>query len=194
MLLFIKKTITKVIVKLVKYGNMRIHNFKIENIRSVQNVAINDNVLFDSTINISLDPDILNLTIEENFICRQYCSLLLYKSASLVIRRNVFLNSFCSINCLNSIEVGENTLFGEGVKIYDHNHKYEFLDKQLFVHRDDFSLGKVKIGSNCWIGSNVTILKDVTIGDNVIVGANCLIYKSIPSNSIVKHKEELIIN
>ena len=33
---------------------------------------------------------------------------------------------------------------------------------------------------------HVTILNNVEIGDNVIVGANCLIYKSIPANSIVK--------
>ena len=33
----------------------------------------------------------------------------------------------------------------------------------------------------------------VEIGDNVIIGANCLIHKSIPSNTIVKHMENLII-
>ncbi len=74
----------------------------------------------------------------------------------------------------------------------NHNHKYEF-DKDLKVDRNSFTIAAVKIGKNCWIGSNVIILKGVTIGDNVIIGANCLVYKSVPSNSIVKHQESLII-
>ena len=73
-----------------------------------------------------------------------------------------------------------------GVKIYDHNHSYKNINGVLKVDRDEFSIGKIFIGKNCWIGSNVTILNNVEIGDNTIIGAGCLIYKSIPANSIVK--------
>jgi acetyltransferase-like isoleucine patch superfamily enzyme len=123
---------------------------------------------------------------------RSYSSIRAWEAGRVVISESVFLNNFCSINCYNRIEIGKNTLLGEGVKIYDHNHNYSF-EPDLFVNRNEFSTSPVIIGNNCWIGSNVTILKAVTIGDNVIIGANCLIYKSIPSNSIVKHKEDLII-
>ncbi len=44
--------------------------------------------------------------------------------AQLIIGDNVFMNNYCSINCLDEIEIGENTLFGEGVKLYDHNHQH----------------------------------------------------------------------
>lgn len=95
------------------------------------------------------------------------------------------MNNYCSINCLEKIEIGENTLFGESVKIYDHNHQYS---SEKIEHQ-----APIKIGKNCWFGSNVIILKGVTIGDNVILGAGCVIHKDIPSNSIVINKQEQII-
>lgn len=135
-----------------------------------------------------------SLIIEEKVQTKNYCNFLLYSGSSLVIRKNVFFNNYCSVNCLGTVIIGENTLFGEGVKIYDHNHEYHYENERLIVEQKKFSIGKVIIGKNCWIGSNVTILKDVEIGDNVIIGANNLIYKSIPPNVVVKAKTEQIIN
>ncbi len=126
--------------------------------------------------------------------CRRFCSFLVFEGGSLEIGPGVYFNSYCSINCLGTIEIGEGTLLGEGVKLYDHNHRYDYRNGQLHFEKASFAIGKISVGKNCWIGSNVTILNNVTIGDNVIVGANCLIYKSIPANSIVKHGEQLIVS
>lgn len=104
---------------------------------------------------------------------------------------NVFFNNYCSINCLGTVKIGDNTIFGEGVKLYDHNHRYK--DKNGFIKNQGFNIGKITIGKNCWIGSNTIILNNVEIGDNVVIGANCLIYKSIPDNSIVKNNSSLSI-
>ncbi|TYS59870.1 acyltransferase [Sutcliffiella horikoshii] len=109
----------------------------------------------------------------------------------LLIGSNVFFNNNCSINCQGTIEIGNDCLFGENVKIYDHNHI--FSDLYTPIAKQGMKVGKVKIGNNCWIGSNTTILANVEIGDNVVIGANCLVYKSIPSNSLVKSQTELII-
>lgn len=80
---------------------------------------------------------------------------------------------------------------GENVHIYDHNHVFK--DKRLPIASQGFKDKAVIIGDNCWIGTGVTILGGVTIGDNVVIGANCLIYHDIPSDTVVKHKQELII-
>lgn len=45
--------------------------------------------------------------------------------------------------------------------------------------------GKIKIGSNVYIGNNSLIMPGVSIGNNVIVAAGSVVTKSIPSNSIV---------
>lgn len=112
-------------------------------------------------------------------------------TGKLVLGNNISFNNDCSINCHGKIIIGDNCIFGENVKMYDHNHVYKRCD--IPIAKQGFSVGEIKIGSNCWIGSNVTILKGADIGDNVVIGANCLIYKSIPSNSVVKSQQELVI-
>jgi len=79
--------------------------------------------------------------------------------------------------------VGNNTIFGEGVRLYDHNH--EFYDKGKLIINQGMKYGSIVIGDNCWIGSNTVILPNVTIGNNVVIGANNLIYKSIPSDTVI---------
>lgn len=102
-----------------------------------------------------------------------------------------FFNFNCSISCLGKTSIGQDCLFGENVKLYDHNHR--FSNSELKIKDQGFKVGEIKIGDNCWLGSNVTVLNNVTIGDNVIIGANCLISKSVPSNSIVRNGTELMI-
>ncbi|WP_353322104.1 acyltransferase [Apilactobacillus apinorum] len=92
----------------------------------------------------------------------------------------------------NRIEIGSNTIFGENVKIYDHNHRFNLKNKN--ISDQGFSNGTVKIGNNCWIGSNTTILKGSEIGDNVVIGAGMVIDSKIPSNTIVKRQSNYVIN
>lgn len=42
----------------------------------------------------------------------------------------------------------------------------------------------ITIGSNVWIGANVSILPGVTIGDNTIIGAGSVVNKNIPANVV----------
>ncbi len=132
------------------------------------------------------------LKIGNNMDVRNFVCFWVGKKAELKIGQNVFINNYCSINCLKYIEIGENTLFGEGVKIYDHNHAYSFENEQLNVSRKDFTFGEVKIGKNCWLGSNVVVLKGVTIGDNSIIGAGCVIHKDVSENSVIANSQNLI--
>ena len=117
--------------------------------------------------------------------------IIMIREGFLQIGNGTCFNNNCSINCMGSIKIGDNCLFGESVKLYDHNHIYS--DPYKNIIEQGFNIGKIEIGNNCWIGSNVTILNNVTVGDNVIIGANSLIYKSIPSNTIVKCKSEIVI-
>ena len=158
-------------------------------------ISLTETLSFEEYFTFNSISDDFSIKLGNNISFRKYCHILAYPKSSLIIHNNVFFNNYCSINCLGSIEIGEKSIFGEGVKIYDHNHRYSFNSEgTLGVERQNFNIGFVEIGKNCWIGSNVTILNNVAIGDNVIIGANCLIYKSVPSNTIVKHREDLIIS
>ncbi len=100
------------------------------------------------------------------------------------IGNNVFFNNDCSISATgSSIKIGDGTIFGEGVKIYCHNHIYKNFN--IPIKDQGYMTAPVEIGRHCWIGSNVIILKGVSIG------AGCVIYKSIPANSIIIVKQEL---
>ncbi|MDR2236260.1 MAG: acyltransferase [Chryseobacterium sp.] len=138
-----------------------------------------------------LDKNLKKVSFGKAVEFRNYPCLLVLKDATLEIGDHFFMNNFCSINCLDHISIGNNTLFGENVKLYDHNHTYE-TSPPFKVHSSEFTKAPIKIGSNCWLGSNVTVLKGVTIGDNCIIGAGCTIYKDIPENTTVVNEQELI--
>ena len=104
---------------------------------------------------------------------------------------NVFFNNYCTVCAQKEITIGDGTIFGENVKIYDHNHIYSNPD--ILIKHQGYACAPIHIGKQCWIGSNVTILKGVTIGNHSVVGAGCVIYKDIPSNSVVVNKQELIV-
>lgn len=117
---------------------------------------------------------------------RRRFNLFIDKKGLVNIGNNVFFNNDCSINAMEKIIIGDNTIFGENVKIYDHNHVFKNKDK--LIKEQGFKTDKIEIGKNCWIGSNVIILKGVTIGDNCVIGAGCIINENIESNNIVRRK------
>jgi acetyltransferase-like isoleucine patch superfamily enzyme len=121
---------------------------------------------------------------------RDYCQVRSGMNGTLMIGNRVFFNNHCSITCFHSIVIGDDCQFGEGVKFYDHNHQYRATD--IPSNQQGYSIGSIKIGNNCWMGSNVVVLKNVEIGDNVVIGAGCIVHKSIPSNTVVIHKNEHI--
>lgn len=106
------------------------------------------------------------------------------KVGRIVIGDNVFFNNGCALHAMDLITIGDETIFGENVSVYDHNHR--FSDPTLAIKEQGYSTAPVSIGRHCWIGSNVTVLKGATIGDNCVIGAGCVISGDIPANSVVR--------
>lgn len=114
---------------------------------------------------------------------RRFFNVYLEIGASIKIGNECFFNHGCSINCLQEITIGDGCIFGENVKIYDHNHK--FTDTEVKIRDQGYTTESVHIGNRCWFGSNVIVLKGACIGDNCVIGAGCIISQEIPDNSIV---------
>lgn len=136
---------------------------------------------------LDISPDAI-FNFDENVTLNQNNFITVKQNACLKIGKNTYITR-ATISCLGEIEIGENCILGEGMKLFDHNHKHT--QNPFSVSKTEFNIGKIKIGNNVWTGANVTILKDVTIGDNVILGANTLIFKDVPDNSVVTLKQEL---
>ncbi|MBP2622669.1 DapH/DapD/GlmU-related protein [Streptococcus oricebi] len=129
------------------------------------------------------------LEIGEGVTFKSFTSLEVAGGASLNLGKRVFFNDHCTLRCMHKIEIGKDTMFGDGVRLFDHNHRYSNYHIEKIAH----NTAPISIGKDCWIGANSVILAGVTIGDNVVIGANSLIYRDIPSNSIVMSREDLII-
>ena len=109
--------------------------------------------------------DSLKLNIEKGELC---------------FKGRAFVGSGASFNCLNRITIGDGCRIAEGVRIYDHDHKFPERsgEKGLFV------TSPVTIGQNVWIGAGAIILKGVSIGDGAVVGAGSVVVKDIPCKTI----------
>ncbi len=95
------------------------------------------------------------------------------------IGENVFLNDFVCINSQASISIQANTIIGQGVKMYDHDHDYKSNDIQ-----NKFITAPVSIGRNTWLGSDVILLKGANVGNNCVIGAGSLVNEDIPDNTL----------
>ena len=147
-----------------------------------------ENIIQDGNWNVFQIDSKASLIVGSNVICRNFENFHV-SSGKLILHDGVFINNSCSFNCMERIEIGSGTMMGEGVRFYDHDHIYT-AEK---IEKWQWTTAPVRVGRDCWIGSNVTILKGVTIGDNTIIGAGCLVRKDILANSVVYNDGNLIV-
>ena len=147
-----------------------------------------EKIIQDGTWNVFQIDDRAHFIVGTNVICRNFENFHV-SSGKVILHGGVFINNSCSFNCLERIEIGAGTMMGEGVRFYDHDHIYT----TETIEKWHWTTAPIRVGRDCWIGSNVTILKGVTIGDNTIIGAGCLIRNDIPSNSVVYNDGNLCV-
>ncbi|WP_136610354.1 DapH/DapD/GlmU-related protein [Sinomonas albida] len=95
------------------------------------------------------------------------------------------------LSAINTIEIGDDCLFGTNVFISDHGHgSYNGDGIQSSPHIPPISRplrghGGVKVGNRCWVGNNVVIAQGLAIGDGSILAANSVVTRDVPPESIV---------
>ena len=113
------------------------------------------------------------------------------RGGRLSINGSFFANSHCSISCLERVSIGAGCVFGEGVRIYDHDHSF-CSEKGWSSNR--FITHPVDIGERVWLGANVVVLKGVTIGSDSVIAAGVIVAKDMPPGSVVISKQDLAIS
>jgi len=94
----------------------------------------------------------------------------------------VEINNFSIVNGTGGVDIGDDTLIGPGVRIISYQHL--FAAGQTI--RSQPSEGKpIRIGRDCWIGTNAIILAGVTIGDGAVVAAGAVVTRDVPSGTVV---------
>ena len=109
---------------------------------------------------------------------------------SLIIGNMVGLNNNTMVFCHERVEIGDNTIMGPGVCIYDHDHVFSTTDG---VKRNEYKTAPVKIGKGCWIGAGAIILRGSEVGDNCLIAAGAVVKGTYASGSVViqKRQEEI---
>lgn len=129
------------------------------------------------------------INFDSNIVSDGHMTIIVGDDAQLEIGSHTYFNEDCMISCMKSVSIGYNCKFGPGVKIFDNNHIFNSKDGVL----PDIKASHIKIGNNCWIGTNVIILNGTEIGDNCVIGAGCVVRGKIESSTIIKNKQDYLL-
>jgi acetyltransferase-like isoleucine patch superfamily enzyme len=88
-----------------------------------------------------------------------------------------FINDGTNLYAMTAIVIGDHTMIGDQVTIYDASCHHVSPDLPPVAQ-------PVTIGRNVWIGSRAMILPGVVIGDHAVIGAGSIVTKSIPARSV----------
>lgn len=102
-------------------------------------------------------------------------------SATITIGDNVATNNNIFICCMNQVSIGNDSLIGQNVCIFD----FEAHGIHPDHRREIGTIGSVKIGCNTWIGNNVTILKNTVIGDRSVVASGAVVSGIFPQGVVI---------
>jgi acetyltransferase-like isoleucine patch superfamily enzyme len=102
---------------------------------------------------------------------------------SIIVGNSCFIGRRNFFSSGNLVKIGDYCLTGINCCFLGSNH----------VHSSPFRVyttvgttedGIIIIGSNCWLGANVTVLSNVTIGHGSIIGAGAVVTQTIPPFSV----------
>ena len=91
------------------------------------------------------------------------------------IGNDVFFNSGCIITAREKVVIGDNTIFGPNVVIYDNDH----IIRDGKIIDNEFETEPVIIGANVWIGAGAIILKGAVIEDNCVIAAGSVVTRKV---------------
>ncbi len=100
----------------------------------------------------------------------------------ITLHDNVGVNTRSYLEGNGGVEIGANTLLSPGVHCVSGNHIFD--DPNVPIKYQGTALGKITIGEDCWLGSNVLVLPGVSIGRGSVIGAGAVVTKDVPELSI----------
>lgn len=102
-------------------------------------------------------------------------------------------NCTIGIGCIliGPVEIGNNVILAQHIGISGLNHGYE--DINIPIRDQKCNTALIKIGDDCWIGTNAVITAGVTIGKHSIVAGGSVVTKDVPPFTIVAGNPARII-
>lgn len=171
----------KIIIKIISYIKTEILN------NVMKHIYVDKNVIIKCKARVISRRG--NIELNMGSILEKNVRLSAIDGGYLTVGKNVYFNEYCRVICRDKIMIGDNTLFGPNVCIFDHDHTFDYNG----VSRDEFKCSPVIIEENCWIGVGTIILRGTHIGKGTIIGAGSIVKGEIPAHSLVKCSKDVII-
>ena len=100
---------------------------------------------------------------------------------NIILGEHVFINGCCCFLDGATIRIGDNTLIGPNCQLYTPHHPIGYMERRKQM---EYSI-PISIGSDCWLGGNVTVCPGVEIGDRCVVAAGSVVTKSFPAGTLI---------
>lgn len=117
------------------------------------------------------------ISVIKDYRRRKYMEGLIQRGLKIGKNSGILEGAFLDPSHCFLISIGDNCTLAPNVKLIAH-------DASLFKAIGITRIGRIKIGSNCFLGDSVIVLPGVSIGPRAIVGAGSVVTKDIPENSV----------
>jgi len=110
------------------------------------------------------------------------CCTLRAGDRGITVHDGAGINTRSYLDGNGGLEIGPNALLSPGVQVISANHVFDDPHKPIKFQGGKY--GKVNIGEDCWLGTNVIVLPGVTIGNGTVIGAGAVVTTDLPAYSI----------
>lgn len=126
-------------------------------------------------------------------VCRGILRREDFGDGELVIGNQVYIGDDCIISCCDRVEIGDLTLLGHGVQIFDNNsHPLDpdarTADWGAVVQgeaRGEIDHAPIRVGERAWLGFGSIVLKGVTVGEGAVVASASVVTTDVDPYTVV---------
>jgi acetyltransferase-like isoleucine patch superfamily enzyme len=103
--------------------------------------------------------------------------------AGIKIGSRVGINEYCHIGGQGGVEIGDDVIFGPGVRVFSEDHQFD--DPDLPIRDQGERRRPVSIGEGSWVGAGAIITAGVTIGAGAVVAAGSVVTRDVEAKQVV---------
>ncbi len=137
---------------------------------------IHDNVVIDAASR-------QGVTLGDFVIIERNCYLHGINGEGIKIGNHVYIGPYSILYGHGLLEIGNNVLLSDSVKIIPANHIFD--DPDVIISAQGDTRVGIRIADDVWCGSSAIILDGVKIGHGAVVGAGAVVTKNVPAYAIV---------
>jgi acetyltransferase-like isoleucine patch superfamily enzyme len=154
-------------------------------IRNPARISLGANTYVDSFVHLEgiSDHPQGGLELGEGTYVHNFCVISATYSGYVRAGRNCSLNPGVQIFGAGGVEIGDNVLIGGMSAIIGYSHTFD--DRIEPIIEQPIAARGIHIGSDVWIGAQVTVVDGVEIGEGAVVGAGSVVTHNVAPHTVV---------